>query len=507
MAQRRLRLSKIFEGLKGCTAEIRRGKRRFAERIKLCVSLLFLCVSLCNNSCRSDSDQLNPAKPKESYTMTAEDVRNERYLSTAHVPVSIALADVERQINAQVTGLIYEDNDLNNNGGDNRNGAPLMAKVWKRGAILIDARDSLFHFTVPLKIWVKAGVSVLGFTKYTDTEFEIDLRFKTKFDLDPDWSVNTHTTPDGYSWVRRPTVSVVGLNIPITSLVSRMIDKNLDGITKTLDQQVRRNVDLRTPVLQAWNLLREPYLLSEVYRTYLQVVPKRVLITPLRFEGRVIRATIGIEGNTLTTTGVKPTVQRAVSLPDLTVVPHVDDNFQIGLLSEVSYSEAARLVSQEFVGQTFKFSNDRYAITLTDIDMFGQNDNLIVKAGLKGTINGTVYLRGRPYYDPKTQTISLKDLKYDLDTRNVLFRSAGWLLQGTFARTLEKQLTIPVGPYLADAQQQIQAQLKNNHVAKGIIVNGRIDQIVPDQVYLTPTGLIAVVNARGRVDVKVDGLL
>ncbi len=505
MVPRRLRLSKFFKGLEGYSAEIRRGNGRFAETTSLkvlCASLLFLCVSLCNNSCRSDSDTLNPNRPKESYTMTAEDVRNERYRSTAHVPVSIALAEVERQINAQVTGLIYEDNSLTDNGNDQ-----FMTRVWKRSTILVDARDSLFHFTVPLRIWVKAGVSVLGFTKYTDTEFEIDLRFKTKFDLDPDWSVNTRTTPDGYSWVRRPTVSIIGLNIPITSLVSRMIDKNLDGITKTLDQQVRRNVDLRTPVLQAWNLLREPYLLSEAYRTYLQVVPSRVLITPLRFEGRVIRATIGIEGHTLTTTGARPGVQPAVSLPDLTVVPQIKDDFQIGLLSEVSYPEAARLVSQAFVGQTFKFSNDRYAITLTDIDLFGQDDNLIVKAGLKGTINGTIYLRGRPYYDPRTKTISLKDLKYDLDTRNVLFKSAGWLLQDTFARTLEKQLTIPVGPYLADAQQQIQSQLKNNRVAKGIVVNGRIDQIVPDQVYLTPTGLIAVVNAKGRVDVKIDGLL
>ena len=83
--------------------------------------------------------------------------------------------------------------------------------------------------------------------------------------------------------VRRPTVSFVGINIPITNFVSRMIDKNMGTVTKAIDQQVHRNIDLRTPVLKAWNTLREPYLISEKYRTYLQVVPKRVLITPLRF--------------------------------------------------------------------------------------------------------------------------------------------------------------------------------------------------------------------------------
>ncbi|WP_420150070.1 DUF4403 family protein [Spirosoma sp.] len=451
--------------------------------------------------CQPSKNRLNPQAPKEAYKITEMEVRNERFLSTVHVPVSIALSDIERQINAQVSGLIYEDKSLEDNNSDQ-----FMTKVWKRGTILLTAQDSLFHFTVPLRIWVKAGVSVLGFTQYKETEFEIDLRFKTKFDLERDWSVHTHTQADGYGWVRRPTVNVIGLNIPITNLVGKIIDKNLGTITKSIDQQIHRNVDLRTPVLKAWNTLREPYLLSDKYRTYLQVVPKRVLITPLRFENRFIRATIGIEGFTLTTTGAKPEIRPAVSLPDLTVVNQVKDDFQIGLLSEASYAEAAKLASEEFVGKTFSFSEDRYSITITSMDLYGQNENLIIKAGLKGTINGDIYLKGRPYYDAHDQTISLKNLEYDIDTKNVLARSASWLLKGTFARTLEKQLTIPVGSQLADMQKLLQERLKNNQLAKGVVINGRIDEIKPDQVYLTPTALLAVVNARGRIDIKVDGL-
>ncbi|QMW06466.1 DUF4403 family protein [Spirosoma foliorum] len=463
---------------------------------------LSLCFCFFLLSCgQPASNRLNPKAPKEAYNITEMEVRNERFLSTVHVPVSIALGDVERQINAQVNGLIYEDNSLEDNNRDQ-----FMTKVWKRGTILVTAEDSLFHFTVPLRIWVKAGVSVLGFTQYKETEFEIDLRFKTKFDLDKDWSVHTQTQADGYGWVRKPTVSVVGVNIPITNFVSRMIDKNLGTITKTIDQQVRRNVDIRTPVLKVWNTLREPYLLSEKYRTYLQVVPKRVLITPLRFEGRIIRATIGIEGFTLTTTGAKPEVHPAVSLPDLTVVSQVKDDFQIGLLSEATYPEVAKIAAEEFVGKSFSFNENRYHVTITSIDLYGQNENLIIKAGLKGTINGDIYLRGRPYYDAHDQTISLKDLHFDLDTKNILAQSASWLLKGTFARTLEKQLTIPVGSQIADMQKLLQQQLKNNQLAKGVVINGQIDEIRPDQVYLTPTAMLAVVNAHGRLDVKVEGL-
>ena len=501
MEPRRLRLSESFLPQRYTKTH---GDTQRNLNISWCISVrlgVSLWLSFFVLSCQPSGGRLNPKAPKEAYNTTEMEVRNEHFLSTLHVPVSIAMTDVERQINAQVSGLIYEDNSLDDNNRDQ-----FMTKVWKRGTIIVNAEDSLFQFIVPLRIWAKAGVSVLGFTQYKETEFEIDLRFKTKFDLDSDWSVHTQTQADGYGWVRRPTVSVIGVNIPITTIVGRMIDKNLSSITKTLDQQVRRNVDLRTPVLKAWNTLREPYLLSEKYRTYLQVVPKRILITPLRFENRVIRATIGIEGFALTTTGAKPDVRPAVSLPDLTVVPKVKDDFQVGLLSEASYEEAAKLVADEFVGKSFSFSDNRYTITITSMDLYGQNESLIIKAGLKGTINGDIYLKGRPYYDAHDQTISLKDLQYDLDTKNVLAQSANWLLKGTFARTLEKQLTIPVGSQIADMQKLLQEQLKNNQIAKGIVINGRIDEIRPDQVYLTPTALLTVVNARGRIEVKVEGL-
>lgn len=465
------------------------------------VALLFNPLVSCKPK---TNERLNPKAPKATYSKTEMEVRNEKYLSTVNVPVAISLRDVERQINAQVNGLIYEDNSLEDNNNDG-----FMAKVWKRGNITVTATggaDSLFHFTVPLRIWAKAGVKVLGFMQTQETEFAINLRFATRFSLEKDWSVNTQTQADGYDWVTKPTLRLAGFNIPITSLVGRMIDKNMGTITQSLDQQVRKQVDLRTPVLNAWNLIREPYLLSDKYRTWLMVVPRRILITPLRFENNFIRSTIGIEGYTLTTVGPKPDVRPAVTLPDLVVVPQVKDDFQIGLLSEASYEEAAKLAAQEFVGKSFDFSNGRYSITISAIDMYGQNENLIIKATLKGSVNGDIYLKGKPYYDVQTKSVSLKDLVYDLDTRSLLQRAASWLLQGTFARTLEKNLTIPVGAQLDDLQKTLQAQLHNNQLAKGVVLNGKIDEIRPDQVYLTSSALLAVVYAKGSVDVKVDGL-
>ncbi|MFC5408719.1 DUF4403 family protein [Larkinella bovis] len=429
------------------------------------------------------------------------EVQNDKFLSTVNIPVSIALADVERQINSQVTGLIYEDNSLTDNDNDQ-----FMTKVWKRAPIHVTAQDSLFFFQVPLRIWAKAGLKVLGFTQYQETEFEINLKFATRFSIDKDWTAHTQTSAQGYEWVKKPALKIAGFEIPVTSIVGRMIDKNLDKVTKTLDDQVRKEIDLRTPVLKAWNTVRQPYLLSEKYRTWLLIVPKRIIMVPFRFEKGAIRSTIGIEGYTLTQTGAKPDVHPAVTIPELSVSKEISNQFRIGLLSEATYAEAARLVSDEFIGKTYEFRDGRYKITIRHLDLYGQNTNLIIKATLEGSINGAIYLRGQPFYDAQTRTISLRDLQYDLDTKNILYKTASWLLQGSFARTLEKQLTIPVGNQIDEVKKTLQERLTNNQVTKGVVINGKLEQVTPDQVYLTQESMLAVVYASGKIDLKVEGL-
>lgn len=472
------------------------------------VTLFFGLAGLSLMACQPTPPKLDPKAPDAAYTRTTMDVQNEKFLSTVNVPVVIALADVERQINAQVTGLIYEDTEPNDD--------LFMARVWKRGPIRVRAgladanadaiKDSVFAFDVPLKIWTKAGVKVLGFTQFKETEFEIDLHFTTRFSIDPDWSVSTQTKATGYDWVKKPVFRVVGFDIPIAGFVGKMIDKNLGSIAQALDQQVRKNVDLRTPVLQAWNTIRQPRLLSEQYHTYLLVVPKRIVSTPLQFSADAIRTTIGLEGYTLTTVGPKPDVRPAVTLPDLVTVKQVPTAFRVGVMAEATYAEATSVARQEMVGKTFGFSNDRYSVTITDMDLYGQDDNLIINVGLKGSVDGHIFLRGKPVYDPQTKTISLHDLKYDLDTRNLLQRTASWLLQGTLARTMQKNLTFPVGPQLDELHQTLQSQLTNNQIAKGIVLNGQLESLQPDQVYLTSTSLLAVVYASGHVGVRVAGL-
>ncbi len=137
-------------------------------------------------------------------------IQNEKHLSVVNIPVETPLVELEKQLNAQLNGLIYEDKSFEDDNSDN-----LKAKVWKLSPIKVQAIDSTFLFEVPLKVWVSVGykVSPLGITMsgHKETEFSLRIRFISKMHISPDWQVLTETTVDSYDWITEPVIKVAGL--------------------------------------------------------------------------------------------------------------------------------------------------------------------------------------------------------------------------------------------------------------------------------------------------------
>jgi hypothetical protein len=447
-----------------------------------------------------------PKAPMEEYQYSDKELQDEKRLSVLNVPVEIPVAEIENQVNQKIKGLIYEDNSYEDDGNDN-----LKAKVWKISPIRMVALESSFLFEVPLKIWVSAGykVSPLGMTMsgYKDTEFSIKIRLISKIVLTPDWKVKSETYVDSYDWISEPNVKVAGFNIPIKSMVSRMLNKNADKITDAIDEQVGENIELKKSVEVAWNLAHEPVMLAKEFDTWLVIKPTGIVMTPLLAKNGVLKSVIGINGYTQTvTSAAKPAVVTAPRLPDLKIVDKVSDNFRISLISLVSYEEAGRQATNRFKGEKFSFLGGKYSVEVTSIEMYGQNEKLVIKAGLSGSMKGHIYLKGVPFYNPETQQLSLQGLDYDLDTRNSILKTANWLLQGQFARMMEKKMVFPVGEQVNDAKKTIQAALANYKVVDGVLIRGTLTDIVPDKVYLTPKHIYSVVFAQGKVNLRVDGL-
>ncbi|MES2516498.1 MAG: DUF4403 family protein [Bacteroidota bacterium] len=443
--------------------------------------------------------QSNPEAPKESYLYKGKQV--EKNVSIIGIPFEITMADVERQINANVKDLVYEDNSMEDNNYDN-----FMCKVYKKNAISVTAENEAFTFTVPLKVWAKVGYKVMGISiPPQELNFDFNVKFGTKFAIAPNWEASVQSFPIGYEWIKKPTVRLAGIDISISGLVERALNSKQDAILKALDDAVRKNVEIKKYIVQAWNTALQPYLLSEKYRTWLKITPTELQMTPLTTVNNKVKATIGIKAYTETITGVKPTYLPVTTVPDLKLVTTIPDDFQVGIIAEIPLSEAAKLTSDTLVGQNFSFKDGKYNVQVTDIDIYGDQEKMVIKSGLKGSINGKIYYKGTPAYDPATRSVYLDNFDYDLKTRNVLISTANWFFQGKFAKNMKDALTFNIGGQIDEMKKQVQANL-NKPVSKGITLNGNVTDLTPDKVYLTPNSIIAVINAKGKLDIKIDGL-
>jgi Domain of unknown function (DUF4403) len=443
--------------------------------------------------------QSNPEAPKESYLYKGKQV--EKNVSTIGIPFEITMADVERQINANVKDLVFEDNSMEDNNYDN-----FMCKVYKRENIVVTTQNDAFTFNVPLKVWAKVGYKVMGVNiPPQELNFDFNVKFGTKFSIAPNWEATVHSFPIGYDWITKPTVRLAGMNIPVTGLVEKALNSKQDAILKALDDAVRKNVEIKKYIVQAWNTAMQPYLLSEKYRTWLKITPTELQMTPLTTVNNKVKATIGILAYTETITGTKPLVTPVATLPDLKLVNQIADDFKVGIIAEIPLSEAAKLTADTLVGQNFSFKDGKYNVQVTDIDIYGDGDKMVIKSGLKGNINGKIYYKGTPAYDPVKKTIYLDNFDYDLKTKNFLVGAANWLFQGVFTKNMKEAMTFNIGGQVDEMKKQVQANL-NKQVSKGVNLHGNVIDLAPDKVYLTPHSIIAVINATGKLDIKIDGL-
>jgi hypothetical protein len=462
--------------------------------------LMLFALSIQLFSC---SRKLNPVRPEEKYNQVK--VPTQRQLSIINVPITISITEVENQINSRLKDLLYEDNSLEDNGGDN-----FLLKVWKREPITVQVLEESFHITVPLRIWAKGGLQLgklgINISEFKETEFALNVHFVSKIAIDRNWQVSTQTSANGFDWVSKPVLKIGFLELPLASIADRIIDKQQDRLAQQIDQQVAQKLDIKKQVVQGWQLLQQPILLSRPYDIWLRIIPSELLMTPIRGQGKQARALLGVKAYTETSIGQKPEIAVNPVIPPLTIVDEIPDEVSIGLVGEVSHAYATKVLQDNFLNKHFTLNEGKYHITLTSIELYGSGENLVIKAGIAGSVEGIVYLKGKPYFDTTSQSVVLQNLDYDLDTKNKLIKTASWLAKGKFVQKMQEAFKIPLYKQMNQAKEIIETNLTNKQIAKGITLNAQLTEFIPGKVFITPASIVATVQAKGKVQVKVEGL-
>lgn len=446
-------------------------------------------------ACSSGSKTVAPVtdapKPAEQYTPDTETP----LLSYLSIPVSINIEDLVRVLNKQTDKALYEDYSYTDNNNDG-----LMLNAWKSEAITMNLHGNTIKYRIPLKLWMKKQL-VVG---EAEAEGTLALALKTTYQLKEDWTLSTQTSVEYHEWLSKPVLKTGLGNINIEPVANVALNRSKKTLTQSIDQFMAQQLNLKGYVQQAWTALQEPTLLSEEYKMWIKTTPTAIAMTPLQSDWNTIRATIAVQCLNDVSFGEKPYFRENAALPPLQFLNNPSDDFQMHLATDVPYPEAERLAKSSMIGQVFESGKQK--VRVEDIQLWGNDDRLVINTRLSGSFNGQIYFMGKPAFNPLKNQIEVRDVDFHVQTRNFLMKSAAWIFQGPIKKKLADAMVFPLGENIATLKKTVQESLTNYQIQPGITLNGTIDSVAVTDTHLTPSSIRVNLFSKGKVNIDVKGL-
>lgn len=461
--------------------------------------ILILIVPFFLLSC-STSNKIAALKPEPD---NAEPLVYENTPSYINLPISVKIKDIESQTNALLNGLIYEDNNIEDDG--------IEMKVWKLAPITIEndkeSATGKIKTILPLKAIVKyrIGTKTMGVELYNTKEFNLNGLVTLVSDVGlTNWKLVTKTELKSLDWNESPTMDVFGKNVPVTYLINPTIKLFKSKIEKKIDTAIEKSMDFKPNVLAALAKICTPFQMSEAYESWLRIVPVEVYSTNAKLKNDAFLMEMGMKCMMETLIGSKPASKFDASKIILKPVTKIPNQITANMAAVSTYAEASKIMTKNFMGQELGSGSKK--VKVQKVTIWHKSDKMVIALDLLGTVNGTIYLTGFPQYNDQTKEIYFDKLDYALDTKNKLMRTANWLAQGLVLRKIEESCRYSIVPNLEEGKQNIMSYLKNYSPMPGVFINGKMEDIQFDKIQLTNKAIIAFIKINGTVNVAIDGL-
>ena len=456
--------------------------------------LLFSLLILIPLGC-STTQKIEALKPEAD---DASPLLYDNATSYINIPVKIKLKDIENQTNKTLTGLIYEDNNIEDD--------DLEMKIWKQAPITLENANGKIKTVLPLKAFVKyrIGTNKLGIDLYNTKEFNFNGNITLLSDIHlTNWKLSTNTEFKSLDWNESPSVTVLGKAIPITYLINPTIRLFKSKIEKNIDAAIAKSMDFKPSVLNALEKICSPFEMNETYESWLRVVPQELYTTDAKLQATSIAFEMGLKCTMETLVGQKPASQFDRNKIILKPVAKMPEHVTANIVAVSTYEQASKIMTKNFAGQEFGAGSKK--VTVQNVSIWHKNDKMIIALDVLGSVNGTIYLTGFPQYSDATKEVYFDQLDYVLDTKSKLMKTANWLAHGYALEKIRQSCRYSIQPNLEEGKASMQKYLKNYSPMPGVFVNGSLKDIQFQRIQLTNKAIIAFIKVSGDVSISVDG--
>ena len=442
---------------------------------------------------------IKPPMPAESYNSIVRKPQT----SIINLYADLEISKLEKLINEHVDSVLYQDTSFVDNGNDN-----LKVKASRAGVIKLNFEQDELSWELPARVTFQKGVSVFGYNLPMINSWEysgqLRLRYKTKLTINRDWSIKTTTSPDGYVWTKKPAVKIGSVDIPVTIVANLILPLYLKTFSKQIDEVITSGFDFRGFAEKGWSMLFNPFKIPGDYNAWLSILPYSVSLVPVQGSSGHIRLGAAITSDVMCLMDNIPSSGKVTALPSIQPLKLASDTFKINLLTDIPFTTINRLITQQIGDSTFQFGSRR--IKFETFRVYGTNEKMAVETKVSGSINGTLYLTGVPYFNEEDTTMRIKELKFDLKTRNVVMKSSKWLFNGKIERAITRSVVIPFKSNISGIEAQITRLIRHYPLVYRFELNGKLVRLTVSNLYLSPESVKANVVFLGNLSLGLGDL-
>lgn len=473
--------------------------------------LLLICLS---TACSTKKQVVNPKAPQRSTPTQAQrggSIQANPPVSIIKMPISIPIAALADRVNQEmpVGSAMYSEDQYSPVSGFKALAYKLA--IWKIGNVKLRGEGDYLYTSLPLRanVSIKENSRILGALRKKPIESEVALwvNVRTKVGLSNNWELQTKTELLGYDWVEEPTINMLGASLKVTRIADAALNRMLPGVMPQIDQMISEQADFKKLLNDSWAEIQEPYLVTQnPAPVWLRLEPLEVMMTPMRAVNNVFQVAVGVKMVSETIIGDRPASPRSMApLPPISKVNSLDDAFSIYLSAGISYDDLTQLAQQQLVGQTYHYRKGKKSVKVQHVEVYPSGNELVASIYLKGNINGRVFLRGRPTYDPQSELLYMNGLDFDLESKNVLLKTADWLAHRAFIRKMDEYMRFDLTEQLMEVKQEANTVMHRLPLGDYATFVGELVDLYPQQILLTDQGVETVVEARGKAKVILMG--
>jgi hypothetical protein len=333
---------------------------------------------------------------------------------------------------------------------------------------------------------------------FNEPERRVNVSFTNSLALQPDYKVKLTVNRNEPQPLDKCEVCFWGQDI--TKQVIKGLKEELDA-AKTAMEASYSTVDLKPHFQEIWNQLNKVY---NIYGMgWLKMNPQRLHINNLYAKNDSLYIYLGLSA--------KPVISFEKPSESLTLVPSLGNfnrrqGFSVFLDALLNYDSLSLIMNRQLAGKEFDFNKGpvKKKFIIKNCGLYGEgNEKLIIKVDFSGSNEGTFYLTGKPAYDKEKKILEVRDIDFDIRSKNTLLKTAEWLFSRRIINEISHYTKYDLTSFIDTAKTSINQQL-NHEWVKGISSNGNVDEISLIGIYPLTRFLQIRSNCSGSLSVRVE---